>query len=91
MDAITFPTAAVYLSNPEGGVRFAAQLVEAVVDSSLEHSILEEADKGSRGADLPPGVVESDVYVGVLLLLVYKGAQPWLTVGGQLIPTMEQE
>ena len=63
----------MYLSNPEGGVRFAAELIEAVVDSSLEHAVLQEADKGSRGADLPPGVVESDVYVGVLLLLVHKG------------------
>lgn len=87
---MTPPTAAVYLSNPERGVRFAAQLIEAVVDSSLEHAVLKEADEGSRGADWPPGVVESDVYVGVLLLLVHKGAQPWLTVGGQLIPAAGQ-
>ena len=67
-------------------MRLAAQLVEAVVDSSLEHAILQEVNKGGGGADLCPGVVEGDVHVGMLLLLVHKGAQPWLAVRRQLVP-----
>lgn len=75
-----------HLSNPERGIRLSAQLIEAIVHGSLEHAILQEADKGSRRADLPSGVIEGDVNVGVLLLLVHKCTQPWLTVWTQLIP-----
>lgn len=75
-----------YLSSPEGGVRFAAQLVEAVVDSCLEHAILQEGEKGSWCADLAPGVVESDLHIGMLLLLVHKGTQPGCGVRGQPVP-----
>ena len=78
------------LSGPERGVRLAAKLVEAVVDGSLEHAVLQESDKGSWGADLTPGVVEGDLHIGVLLLLIHKGAQPWLAVWRQLIPATLQ-
>ena len=75
-----------HLSNPERGIRLSAQLIEAIVHGSLEHAILQEADKGSRRADLPSGVIEGDVNVGMLLLLVHECTQPWLTVWTQLIP-----
>ena len=79
-----------HLRGPEGGVRLAAQLVEAVVDGSLEHAVLQEGDKGPRGADLAAGVVEGDLHIGMLLLLVHKGAQPWRGVRRQLIPKKHQ-
>ncbi len=78
-----------HLSNPERGIWFSAQLIEAVVHGSLKHAVLQEGDKGSRRADLPSGVIEGDVNVGMLLLLVHKRAQPWLTVWRQLIPASD--
>ena len=79
-----------HLSNPERGIQLSAELVEAVVHGSLEHAILQEVDKCSRRADLPSGVIEGDVNVGVLLLLVHKCTQPWLTVWGQLISASDR-
>ena len=74
-----------HLRSPERGVRFAAQLVEAVVDRCLKHSILQESEKGSWSADLAPGVVEGKLHICMLLLLVNEGTQPWCSVRGHLI------
>lgn len=75
-----------HLSSPERGVRLAAQLIETVVDCSLEHAVLQEGVVGSWGTGLVPGVVEGDLYICMLLLPVHKGTQPGCGMRRQPIP-----
>ena len=77
-----------HLGSPERGVRLAAQLVEAVVDSCLEHAIMQEGEEGSWGTDAGPGVVEGDLHICMLLLLVHKGTQPGCSVRDHSIPAI---
>lgn len=85
-DGCDVPVWTTHLSSPERGVKLATQLVQAVVDRCLKHTILQEGDESSWGANLPTTVIEGDLHICMLLLFVHKGTQPGCGMRGQPIP-----